>query len=267
VELSTTCVTISDTINVNYNALPTINLGVDTTLCQGQTLALDATNISASYLWQDSSINPIFIVTEAASYWVQVNIGICSRSDSIEIIYISPPSVDLGNNTSLCDGVTLLLDATNSKAMYLWQDGSDNPTFNVIQPGMYWVIVSNNCGVVTDSVILDLAECDCLLCVPDAFTPNGLGIDVNNRLYVFNKLGFRGDALEMINFKIFNRWGEIIFEANEISQIVYPDGGWDGTHMRSGKKLEVGVYVWLMEAQTVKGDQIGPISGNVSLIR
>ena len=103
--------------------------------------------------------------------------------------------------------------------------------------------------------------CVCLLCIPDAFTPNGEGMDANDRLYIFNKLKDNGETLEDIDFKVFNRWGEMVFEALNPSQIVYPEGGWDGTHRRSGKKLEVGVYVWILNARTMEGRQLGPVSG------
>ena len=102
-----------------------------------------------------------------------------------------------------------------------------------------------------------------ILEVPDAFTPDGDGI--NDLLYVYNFLGSRvdvkGDALESLNFKIFNRWGEVIFETTDIN------AGWDGKHQKTGRDMEVGVYVWLLTAATADGEDVGPISGNVSLIR
>ena len=257
--------TASFTVNVFYP--PNVDFGNDTTLCQGETLTLDATTSNATYLWQDSSTNPTFNVSQQGSYWVEVSVSNCSMADTIAVSYNTLPTVDLGNDTTLCQGETFTLGATTANATYLWQDSSTNPIFIITQQGTYRVEVINICGTVSETVVIELDDCDCYLCIPDAFTPNGNGIDVNNKLYIFNKLGYKGDALAMINFKIFNRWGEIIFEASEVSQIVYPDGGWDGTHMGSGKKLEVGVYVWLMEAQAIKTGKIGPVSGNVSLIR
>ena len=89
----------------------------------------------------------------------------------------------------------------------------------------------------------------------------------NDNLYGFDVGGREGGAIESIVLKIVNRWGEMIFEATSRDEIIYPNGGWDGTNMNNGKEMEVGVYVWLLEAQTVKGAQIGPISGNVSLLK
>lgn len=51
-------------------------------------------------------------------------------------------SVPLGEDTTLCAGTSLLLDATAQDATYRWQDGSTSPTFNTDGPGLYWVAVT-----------------------------------------------------------------------------------------------------------------------------
>jgi len=265
VEVSYGCSVISDTIIVTYSFL--INdLGNDTTLCSGKSLTLDATASNATYLWQDGSIDPTFNVSQAGTYWVEVS-DTCSVSDTIVISDIQIPSIELGHDTILCTGVMLTLDATTTDVTYLWQDNSTNSTFSVTQSGTYLAQLTSICGTIADSIIVEVIECECSLCVPDAFTPNGIGINVNDRLYIFDKLGYSLDAIQDINFKVFNRWGELVFEAKKSSEIIYPEGGWNGLHIKSGKKMEVGVYVWLLRAQTVNGVRIGPVSGNVSLIR
>ncbi|MCW8898750.1 MAG: hypothetical protein OQJ96_13190, partial [Flavobacteriales bacterium] len=123
-----------------------LNLGNDTTLCQGDTLILDATTPNATYLWQDNTTNPTFSVTQQGSYWVQVTVNNCTTTDVINITYNPSPSINLGNDTTLCQGEILLLDATLPNATYLWQDNTTNPTFNVTQQGVYWVQVTNSCG-------------------------------------------------------------------------------------------------------------------------
>ena len=66
-------------------------------------------------------------------------------------------AADLGNDTTLCQGQNLTLDATTVGATYLWQDNSTNPTFNVTQQGTYWVEISNNNCTTTDSIIVGSA--------------------------------------------------------------------------------------------------------------
>jgi len=260
--------TVTDTVTVSAVNLPDPSLISDTSVCSNDSVLLDAEIAGATYLWQDGSTSPVYNAKSSGLYWVEVtDTNNCKARDSVNITFILPQTVNIGNDITICQGETLILDATNSNTTYLWQDNSTSPTFSVTLQGVYWVEASTICGTVSDTVVVELDNCDCYLCIADAFTPDGSGIDINNKLYVFNKLGYKGDALETINFKIFNRWGEMIFEASEKSQIVYPEGGWDGTHIRSGEKMEIGVYVWLLEAKTTQGVKMGPIGGNVSLIR
>lgn len=83
-------------------------------------------------------------------------------------------SVNLGKDTILCEGDSLVLDATEHNASYQWQDNSTNPTFVVRSPGKYWVdVVTNNCRS-TDTILvkmepsihLDLGD-DTTLCIND----------------------------------------------------------------------------------------------------
>jgi hypothetical protein len=126
-----------------------LDLGNDTSLCQGETLILDATTSNATYLWQDNSINPTFNVTQQGTYWVEVTVNSTTIGDTININFNPLPTINLGNDTTLCQGESLTLDVTTSNATYLWQDNSTNPTFNVTQQGTYQVEVSRyNCSVI-----------------------------------------------------------------------------------------------------------------------
>ncbi len=155
VDVTNFCGTSTDTILVNYDAPPIVNLGADTVLCQGATLLLDVTYPASSYLWQDNSTNATFTVIQAGTYSVDVTNFCGTSSDDIIVTYEIPPSANLGNDTTLCTGATLLLDASIPNGTYLWQDNSTNATFNVNQPGTYYVDVTNICGLATDTINVD----------------------------------------------------------------------------------------------------------------
>ncbi|MCB9235969.1 MAG: gliding motility-associated C-terminal domain-containing protein [Bacteroidia bacterium] len=145
------CVVVEDII-VNYDVPPVVNLGNDTTICQGQSLVLDATVAGATYLWQDNSTNATFSVTTTGTYSVDVTLGACTASDAINVQVDALPVIELGNDTTLCDGQTLVLDATTPSGSYLWQDNSTNATFTVTVAGTYSVTVSNGVCVVSDAI-------------------------------------------------------------------------------------------------------------------
>ncbi len=155
VQVTSGCGVITDSIVVNYSTPPNIQLGNDTTLCSGGTLNLNATAAGATYLWQDNSTNPTFVVSSSGTYWVEADVNGCTGSDTIVVNYGQIPLVDLGNDTTLCQGQNLNLDATTPAATYLWQDNSTNPTYTVSGPGTYWVQVTNSCGTYTDSLTIN----------------------------------------------------------------------------------------------------------------
>lgn len=145
----------SDSITVLSIPYPSPSLGNDTTLCQGSVLLLDANTMGASYLWQDQSINPTFTVSQQGTYWMVVTIGNCSGSDTINVNFVTPPAFNLGNDTSLCEGTSMMLDATTPGASYVWQDNNQAPNFEINQEGDYWVNVTLNGCTVADTIIVD----------------------------------------------------------------------------------------------------------------
>ena len=250
VEVTNSCGSSFDTINVSYTPSLNIDLGNDTTLCQGETLMLDVTTANATYLWQDNSTNPILNVTEQGTYWVEVADGCGNLSDTINVSYILSPTITLGNDTILCQGEILTLDAANSNATYLWQDNSINPTLNVAEQGTYWVEVENNCGIGFDTIVITIDDCDCILYIPNSFTPN-----FDNKNDHFFPI-FECDITEY-TFSILNRWGEIIFETNS------PTNSWNGNY--KGEICKTGVYIYILKYKH-KGIYQKKY-GNVNLLR
>jgi gliding motility-associated-like protein len=132
-------------INVKYIAVPVFNLGNDTTLCNGKTLLLQPmNNVQGNYLWSDGSTSQSLKINSGGAYWLRVSSSGCATSDSINISYKSSPSIHLGNDTVLCAGETIMLDATNNNSTYLWQDGSVQSTYEVSKAGTYSVKVDEN---------------------------------------------------------------------------------------------------------------------------
>ncbi|WP_343634503.1 PKD domain-containing protein [Fluviicola sp.] len=68
---------------------------------------------------------------------------ICYSYDTVVVTYSTFPVVNLGADTNLCEGSTLVLDAQNPGDTYLWNDGSTNQTLSVTTTGTYQVTVKN----------------------------------------------------------------------------------------------------------------------------
>lgn len=77
-----------DSVLISVQTLPSIYLGSDTTLCNGQTITLDAGNGFTNYLWFGGTNNSTLFVDSANTYWVEVTNSFgCSNTDTIVINY------------------------------------------------------------------------------------------------------------------------------------------------------------------------------------
>ena len=93
--------------------------------------------------------------------------------------------------------------------------------------------------------------------VPNIFSPNGDG--VNDIVTVFS-----GSEVAIIkDFKIFSRWGELMFEQKEFSPNDYTYG-WDG--YINGQRANVGEYVWYAEVELSDGE-IRMLKGDLALVQ
>ncbi len=148
-----TC-SFSDTIRVTFNSLPVFPLGNDSTLCENQSMVLSPATGGGSFLWQDGSVNASFRVNIPGSYWLRVTRNGCSYSDSINISYTALPSLNLGADTTICNGQTLLLNAAGTGiTQFLWQDRSTQSSFRTDKAGIYFVQVTGSNGCINKDSI------------------------------------------------------------------------------------------------------------------
>ncbi|MCB0792126.1 MAG: gliding motility-associated C-terminal domain-containing protein [Flavobacteriales bacterium] len=228
-----------------------LDLGPDTLLCTTDQLLLDATTPGATYLWSDGSTGPTLLAAHAGTYWARVSIGGCSVSDTLVITGGGPPEVDLPRDVFLCPGATTVLDATFPGSTVLWSDGDTSAARVVEMPGVYAVTVTNACGSRHAEAEVHAEICACIPYLPNAFTPNGDGI--NDRVHPLFRCA--GGA---VRWAVYDRWGSLAFDAEDGSM------EWDGTI--GGVPVPAGVYVWQAHVQGTANDD-GLYMGHVMLIR
>ena len=129
--------------------LPYLNLGPDTSICDGDVLVLDAGIGLVTYKWNDSlSTSQDFYVHNTGLYYVEIkDTNNCRNYDTINVIVNLNPVVNLGNDTSFCGNV-YFLDAGSGFVSYHWNDGlSNNQILQINHAGTYYVLAtdSNHC--------------------------------------------------------------------------------------------------------------------------
>ncbi|RFS19138.1 gliding motility-associated C-terminal domain-containing protein [Chitinophaga silvatica] len=247
---------VRDTVNVRMKPILALDLGPDRNICPGGSVTIDATNPDAlSYLWNDGDPNPIKTITTPGKYKLAVMDKYCQRvyMDSINVNVTGLPKINLGNDTTLCKGETLLLRAEGGGISAVrWDNGSTSPSLTVTNGGTYTVTVFNDCGSATDAITVAFIECEPKPVVPNAFSPNGDG-----RNDVFRPV-VRGQMYDY-ELRIFNRWGEMIFITSDNKK------GWDGKY--KGTPVDVGAYVWWLTYKKVPGGPTNVLKGEVTVIR
>ncbi|HEX5652302.1 MAG TPA: gliding motility-associated C-terminal domain-containing protein, partial [Chitinophagaceae bacterium] len=134
-----------DTVRIRVYHSPAITLGADTSLCQGDTLFLDAGPGFSSWNWNTGLSGRHLQVSDAGNYFVTATtIDGCKSSDTIRVLNVfSLPQVQLNPDTTLCMGATRTLDAGNGFTNYLWSTGATTQTIPVSGTGIYAVIVTD----------------------------------------------------------------------------------------------------------------------------
>jgi gliding motility-associated-like protein len=162
--------------------------------------------------------------------------------------------VYLGTDTAICpNGAPVVLRdlIENPAKKYLWSTGDTTKALIVRHHGIYSVTATVGTCSSTDSINVHKS---CYIDIPNAFSPNGDGV---NDFFFPRVLLSRG--VSKFNMKIFNRWGQLIFETDRL------DGrGWDGKF--NGVAQFGGVFVYLVDVEFVN-DTREYYQGNVTLLR
>ncbi len=147
--------TLRDTVIVSSGATGSLNLGNDTTICSGNTVVLNATTTGATaYLWQNNSTSATYTASSTGTYWAHVTVSGCTLSDTIVVTVGATGSLNLGNDTTICSGNTVILNATTAGATYLWHDNSTNATYTASSSGTYWARVTTGSCVSSDTILV-----------------------------------------------------------------------------------------------------------------
>ncbi|MGB0839700.1 MAG: gliding motility-associated C-terminal domain-containing protein [Chitinophagales bacterium] len=129
-------------------------------------------------------------------------------------------------------------------------DDCSSPTASPTETTTYVVTAMDELGcAATDTITITVFTSNKIF-VANVFTPNDDG--TNDELLV------RAIGIETMDFNVFNRWGELIFQTTD------PNLGWNGTH--NGKKVNAGVYVYYVEITFADG-QTKLHKGNVTILR
>ena len=248
-----------DTLDIQMFTIPTVDLIDYIYLCDTNLVEVTAYLPNAtSYVWDNQQTGPTIIVGEGI-YTVTAT-AVCEATATVEV-GVGEVDFTLGSDRHMChDEDIIIAPEINNLDSILWSNGSTEYIYTHDDPYTFGDTVmitatAFGCGDVTDSVTIYIDDCDCPFFVPNTFTPNG---DEFN-----NDLVLRHDCLfEVFEFRIFNRWGQLIFESFD------PDFVWDGSF--NGDFVQDGTYVWqavYKYAYDINRTDVKTKTGHISVVR
>lgn len=248
--------TSTDSVSVGIRPYPEFSVSKDLSICRGSTAMLTARG-GDHYQWTtDSTVHspsaPVTGVSPVVTtnYSVRINESTCHNDTLMNVrVEVNPTPVvtALRLNDINCTVRTAQLEANGadhyswSPGIYLNDKNRANPVAALDSTTTFVVTGTNQYGCsATDSVVVKVTtEGRGLFLVPNAFTPNGDGL---NDCFGISHWG----NVQVNNFSIYNRWGECVFKAANA------DDCWDGTYL--GKSQLTGSFAYIIEVSTPCGE-------------
>ncbi len=249
------CEVIFDTFRVKF-LRPEVSLPEDTTLCMGKSIVIGPVGGNAdSYLWNTGATTSTLTVTEPGTYTLEISQQGCTASDTIHVESISSYVTILQKDTLICNSMPIAIKAiSNLESVFSWSDGTTGPLLTPTASGRYIVTAVNRCGSFTDDVTVDVIDCNCSVKIPDAFTPNGDGIND-----VLAPVVAEGCNMQTFNFRVYNRFGQLVFTG------IRPGQGWDGYF--KNRPAETGTYMYYLEYKDRYSGSSVQLKGDLTLMR
>lgn len=232
---------------------PTVLLNGNTSICKGDSVLLTASG-GAEFLWNTGETTSNISVSPqmSAMYSVTTWLNGCSGTATISIS-VADLLVDLGEDMDLCGKDEVVLNAEDIDASFQWSTGQTSPEISITEPGIYWLAVSNGNCKASDTVEIkgDAPGGDALY-IPNSFTP---GMDGLNDVFTG-----KGENVVEFHMQIFNRWGQLIFETNDLMS------GWDGKCRST--LVQEDVYIYKISYRTsCSGKRAIEKTGHVSVVK
>lgn len=245
-------------IAITVNLIPIANPGPNDTICEGQNAILNASG-GSTYVWNTGATSSSITISPpiTTSYSFTVSNGNCIDVDSAKVVVFSNPTASVSNNITIAAGQSTTLSATGGVS-YQWSPAlglscitCQNPVAAPQVTTKYYVTVTNANGCTTlDSITVTVDVLCKSFYIPNAFSPNN---DGENDIFMI-----KGDCIKTMHLTICNRWGEKVFETDNIKN------GWDGKY--KGQQMNSDTFIYYLSADMDDRTTINK-KGNIALLK
>jgi gliding motility-associated-like protein len=242
--------------NIEVIQIPYLAVNLPDTIIVCELPAEISTNIpnADSYAWSNGSQSNSSIIESSGDYIVTIIDNSCPTTDVTYVYYLPQPEIILSKYQSvLCEGdVDLIRASLSNFDSYYWENGQESAEILVSVTGIETIYAENYCGSTQASVEVIVNDCQHNLFIPNAFTPNGDGVNDLFEIITYNFL--------KAEIWIYNRYGEEVFYSDEILK------KWNGAGMQGDYYSHPEVFAYRFLGKTILGETIEK-NGHVTLIR
>jgi gliding motility-associated-like protein len=261
-----------DSTLVRIKTKTTSSTGPGADICVGESFRLHAEG-AQSYEWLPAATldspfiaSPLATPERTTTYIVAAREGSClTDSQQVVVTVQSRPVFSAGNDETIALGSAVTLTPTRQGITRIeWKPDTSLGCRNCFLPNAsphytttYYATGYNEAGCAASDSVTVFVRCNgSLVFIPNTFTPNGDGLND----YFFPQ----GQGIGvMTTFRVFNRWGELMFERNNVP-VNDARSGWDGSYQ--GRALPPDVYVYTMQSTCSTGEILS-WKGDVTILK
>lgn len=252
------CLTSSTHTEV-VNVIPgfMFDLGPDRDICYYETNTTLNTGLNAgdyTFEWfPEENNSPSLTVYQPGTYEVSVSNGSCYQEDDVTISqgfqWQGSYSLDI------CEGQANQINIPASGQSYNWVTGATTNSISIDRAGAYgFAFVDFGGCIQRDTVYVNPINPESLVYIPNVFTPNADGV---NELFKVI-----ASDVEEFEIKIFNRWGEIVFQSNDLYE------GWNGSmNNESSHYVQDGTYLFHVNIKSTCLSERVDYHGHITVLR
>jgi len=255
ITISNNLCSINDSVNVRVYPYPVPQITGEQYVCSGQSATISASG-GTIYSWSTGDTTSSISITpvSTSTYSLIISNGVCTVNDSSTVMVNPSPNVNVCCDSSITHGENVQL-ITSGGQIFHWSpsaglscDSCPDPIATPTITTTYSLTVISDSGCISARTVTIEVSCGTVF-IPTAFSPDET---VNAILYV------RGPCIASMDFNVFDRWGNKVFESQN------QDKGWDGTC--KGLPANMGTYVWFLNATMLDGTSVEK-KGNITLVR
>ena len=271
---------INTTMVITVNNSPVIQITDPDPICEPSTIDLTSPSIIAgstvggifSYWTNLNATNPLTnntAISGSGTYYIQNTVQGCSAIAPVNVVLFPKPIASFSTSTNNIDSqnpTCSMINNSSGSVNYNWSFG-DGQSSNLESPVNTYTITDQSTFIITLVAVsqfgctsstsheIEVKE-ELIYYVPNSFTPDG---DRYNP--IFQPIFTSGYDPETYKLSIFNRWGEIVFQTDDVTQ------GWDGINSKTNTLLSDGTYSWKIEFHLKNSGHREEIYGHINLLK